>query len=67
VLLLEGAPYWDSKFLAQLLRQQTAVDILTVHRLNEERYFRVEAAGAEPLLSPDTIFPADAEALARYD
>jgi hypothetical protein len=67
VLLLEGAPYWDSKFLAQLLRQQSAVDILTVHRLNEERYFRVEAAGAEPLASPDTVFPATAEELARYD
>ena len=67
VLLLEGSPYWDSKFLAQLLRQQTAIEILTVHRLNEERYFRVEAAGAEPLLTPDTVFPASAAELARYD
>ncbi len=67
VLLLEGAPYWDSKFLAQLLRQQGAVEILTVHRLNEERYFRVEATGAEPLQSPDTVFPKTAEELARYD
>lgn len=67
VLLLEGAPYWDSKFLAQLLRQQGAVDILTVHRLNEERYFRVEAKGTEPLLSPDTVFPPNARELSRYD
>jgi hypothetical protein len=67
VLLLEGAPYWDSKFLAQLLRQQGAVEILTVHRLNEERYFRVESTGAEPLQSPDTVFPASAAELARYD
>jgi hypothetical protein len=67
VLLLEGAPYWDSKFLAQLLRQQGAVDILTVHRLNEERYFRVDAAGAEPLQSPDTVFPKTSAELARYD
>ena len=70
VLLLEGAPYWDSKFLAQLLRQQSAVEILTVHRLNEERYFRVEAGSgksAEPLASPDSVFPDSAEALARYD
>jgi hypothetical protein len=67
VLLLEGAPYWDSKFLAQLLRQQNAVEILTVHRLNEERYFRVEAKGAEPLQSPDAVFPSSAEELARYD
>lgn len=67
VLLLEGSPYWDSKFLAQLLRQQGAVDILTVHRLNEERYFRVEAAGAEPLQSPDSVFPRTAEELRRYD
>ena len=67
VLLLEGAPYWDSKFLAQLLRQQSAVDVLTVHRLNEERYFRVEATGAEPLQSPDTVFPRTAAELARYD
>lgn len=67
VLLLEGAPYWDSKFLAQLLRQQSAVDVLTVHRLNEERYFRVEATGAEPLQSPDTVFPRTAAELSRYD
>ncbi len=67
VLLLEGAPYWDSKFLAQLLRQQSSVDILTVHRLNEERYFRVEASGAEPLQSPDTVFPRTAAELSRYD
>jgi hypothetical protein len=67
VLLLEGAPYWDSKFLAQLLRQQGAVEILTVHRLNEERYFRVEASGAEPLQSPDSVFPRTAAELSRYD
>ena len=67
VLLLEGAPYWDSKFLAQLLRQQGAIDVLTVHRLNEERYFRVEATGAEPLQSPDTVFPRTAAELSRYD
>jgi len=67
VLLLEGAPYWDSKFLAQLLRQEGAIDILTVHRLNEERYFRVEAKGAEPLQSPDSVFPPTAAELSRYD
>ena len=70
VLLLEGAPYWDSKFLAQLLRQQSSVEVLTVHRLNDERYFRVEAGGekgAEPLASPDSVFPDSAEGLARYD
>ncbi len=67
VLLLEGAPYWDSKFLAQLLRQQSAMEVLAVHRLNEDRYFRVEPGGAEPLASPDTVFPENAEGLARYD
>lgn len=70
VLLLEGAPYWDSKFLAQLLRHQSAVEILTVHRLNEERYFRVEAGdgkSAEPLALADSVFPDTAEGLARYD
>lgn len=67
VLLLEGAPYWDSKFLAQLLRQQNTVDILTVHRLSEDHYFRVEAQGATPLQSPDSVFPSGAEELRRYD
>jgi hypothetical protein len=65
--MLEGAPYWDSKFLAQLLRQQKAMEVLAVHRLNEERYFRVEPNGAEPLASPETVFPEKAEGLARYD
>ncbi len=67
ILLLEGAPYWDSKFLAQLLRQENAVDLLTIHRLNDERYFRVEANGAEPLQSPASAFPENAAELSRYD
>lgn len=67
VLMLEGAPYWDTKFLAQLLRHQEGVEILTVHRLNQERYFRVGNAGAEPLQSPDSVFPQSAAELGRYD
>lgn len=73
VFLAEGAPYWDSKFLAQLLRQQSQMELNSVHRLSEERYFRIDS-GTAGSTSPDQgietntpIFPANLEELRRYD
>ena len=67
VFLAEGAPYWDSKFLAQLLRQQTQMEVHSVHRLSEERYFRIDSGDAEPVETAKAIFPETLEELSRYD
>jgi|GEM_PF-503989 len=73
VFLAEGAPYWDSKFLAQLLRQQSQMELNSVHRLSEERYFRIDsgdAASSSPdqaVESTKPIFPETLEELCRYD
>lgn len=73
IFLAEGAPYWDSKFLAQLLRQQSQMELNSVHRLSEERYFRIDSGDAASS-SPDQaaestkpIFPETLEELRRYD
>lgn len=67
VFLAEGAPYWDSKFLAQLLRQQTQMEVHSVHRLSDERYFRIDSGQAEPTETPQAVFPETLDELSRYD
>lgn len=67
VFLAEGAPYWDSKFLAQLLRQQPQMDVQSVHRLSEKRYFRIDSGSEEPSETAHPVFPATLEELSRYD
>lgn len=67
VFLAEGAPYWDSKFLAQLLRQQKHMDVHSVHRLSDQRYFRIDSGEAAPAETSQAIFPETLEELSRYD
>jgi len=67
VFLAEGAPYWDSKFLAQLLRQQKHMDVHSVHRLSDQRYFRIDSGEAAPTETSQAIFPETLEELSRYD
>jgi hypothetical protein len=67
VFIAEGAPYWDSKFLAQLLREQGFMDVRAIYRLNEERYFRVDAGTSEPVVSGESTFPETAEDYAKID
>jgi hypothetical protein len=40
VLLLEGKPYWDAKFLARTLLADASVELDTVVRLGESRYLK---------------------------
>lgn len=67
VFLAEGAPYWDSKFLAQLLRQQTHMDVRSIHRLTDERYFRIDTGDNRNEETDHPVFPDTLEELARYD
>ncbi len=67
VFLAEGAPYWDSKFLAQYLREQAVFDVRSVHRLSEKRFYHINSGDddAAPTETPD--IPTTAEALRGYD
>lgn len=67
VFIAEGAPYWDSKFLAQLLREQGFMDVRAIYRLNEERYFRVDGGSSEPVADSASTFPETAEDFAQLD
>ncbi len=40
VLVLEGKPYWDSKFLARNLARDPVVDLTTIVRLGNDRYLQ---------------------------
>ena len=67
VFIAEGAPYWDSKFLAQLLRQQKHMEVVSVHRLSETRWFRVDSGESKPHESEVDVFPDTKEELMQYD
>lgn len=67
VFIAEGAPYWDSKFLAQLLRQQGHMDVHSVHRLSDDRWFRIDSGQSDPTASSDDVFPDSLEDLSHYD
>ncbi|MGJ8657428.1 MAG: hypothetical protein ACSHX6_13345 [Akkermansiaceae bacterium] len=67
VFIAEGAPYWDSKFLAQLLRQQGHMNVHSVHRLRDDRWFRIDSGQSDPTASSDDVFPDTPEKLSKYD
>ena len=67
VFIAEGSPYWDSKFLAQLLRQQPHMDVQSVHRLSNDRYFRIDSGATSNAETDHPVFPATLDELARYD
>lgn len=67
VLLMEGIPHWDNKFLIQLLRQQRFIDLTTVHRLTNERYFRVDTGDGDPIEVAEAVFPDDEPTIAAFD
>lgn len=71
VLLVEGNPYWDTKFIAQLLERERSYNFDLVYRLSGDRFFSLTAdedSGSSGLsMAPRTAFPSTAEELARYD
>jgi hypothetical protein len=67
VFIAEGAPYWDSKFLAQHLRMQPHIDLQSVHRLNDSRFFKINSKKSYHTESAEDIFPDTAEDLAKFD
>jgi len=67
IFMAEGAPYWDSKFLAQMIRQQKNMLITSVYRLAADRFFRVETGDERPADATGAIFPESEAELAGFD
>lgn len=67
VFLVEGAPYWDTKFLAQLLRGQGLMEVEAVYRLRPDRFYRVVSSDDRKLEETSKIFPASQAELGQYD
>jgi hypothetical protein len=67
VFVAEGEPFWDSKFLVQLLRKMPVADVTSVYRLAPDRFFRVENDLAKASEAPVAQFPETDEALDAYD
>jgi hypothetical protein len=67
VFLAEGEPFWDSKFLVQLLRKMPFADVTSVYRLAPDRFFRVETDLAKASEAPVAQFPETDVALDAYD
>lgn len=68
VLLAEGLPHWDSKFLAQLIRKQSYMRLTTLHRVTEKRFFRVDPESSQARESDNsTVFPDSIQELSKYN
>ncbi|HTL15599.1 MAG TPA: hypothetical protein VL793_00100 [Patescibacteria group bacterium] len=67
VLLAEGQPHWDSKFLVQSLKRNPNVDLTAVYRLNANRNVAVvSVTGTEARFEQD-LFPRTQKDMDNYD
>ena len=67
VLVAEGQPHWDTKFLVQSLKRAAHVALTAVYRLNAARHLTVvSSVGNETRLEQD-LFPRTAQAMNAYD
>ena len=67
VLVAEGQPHWDTKFLVQGLKRDPNVDLTAVYRLNAQRHLAVlSSTGAETRVERD-LFPRNAGAMNAFD
>lgn len=67
VFMAEGAPYWDSKFLAQLLRRQPAFDVRSIHMLTPERFFRINTGEENSMEEDEESIPSSLDEFLRFD
>ncbi|MDD3119654.1 MAG: VWA domain-containing protein, partial [Victivallales bacterium] len=66
LLLLEGCPGWDTKFLAQILRQSSHLDLTVANRVGNGNFLVVENGHRERPVTPEAIIPDDPARLAEY-
>jgi hypothetical protein len=67
VLVAEGQPHWDTKFLVQSLKRDPHVDVTAVYRISSTRHLAVvSTAGNETRVEKD-LFPRTADAMNAFD
>lgn len=66
VLYLEGQPFWDSKFLSQILRKDKNINLITIYRIASGRFFSVKSGSMETAIKEQNIFPSSAKKLSKY-
>jgi hypothetical protein len=67
VLVAEGQPHWDTKFLVQSLKRDPHVDVTAVYRISSTRHLAVvSTAGNETRVEKD-LFPRTADAMNTFD
>lgn len=67
VLLVEGMPCWDSKFLTLLFQKQQNIQLTAICRLSADRFFGLEDGRSPAQGAPQPVFPDSAEGFDRYD
>jgi hypothetical protein len=67
VLVAEGQPYWDTKFLVQSFKRNTNVDLTAVYRLNSTRHVAVVSGAGNETRSEQDLFPRTAAAMNAFD
>lgn len=63
VLLIEGQPYWDTKFIAQSLRKDERIELVQITQVTSERQ-EIVVSRADPKTAR---LPATLEDFAQYD
>lgn len=67
VFMAEGSPYWDSKFLAQLLRRQPSFDVRSIHMLTQDRFYTINTGEETSAESGGDSIPSSLEDFLRFD
>ncbi len=72
VLVVEGKPYWDSKFMLQALRKDRNLEITSIFQVNDRRSVAIRYAAPVPGRDPDprpaeVRIPRTKEELFAYD
>src|SRR5262249_38833843 len=62
VLLLEGKPYWDAKFLARTLLDDPSIELDSVVRLGEGRYLRRSVRRSSPAANAQEEWKVETDA-----
>jgi len=67
VLVAEGQPHWDTKFLVQSLKRDPHVDLTAVYRLNANRHMAILSREGSEARAETDMFPRDQKDLDSYD
>jgi len=67
VLVAEGQPHWDTKFLVQALKRHDRVDLTAVYSLGGGRYSAIVSKEGKAHRESDNLFPQTTREFFDYD